>query len=284
MHIVEKASEPSTMSISWTDNSTPHSLSFFRSIAMAGIHRITILIALQITALVLASYLGYARTFTMGTEHTKFSSFLQEWKARLMAALDSSTSVPSKEQQLQQEGKTGQSLKDMSHLQHSFEEDILQVPCGYIIALGKHQHSPPINSVNDDAVVVPLKTFLDPLQNLSTISIRVVMKDRFLQLLYEEAGDRKVIPKGSLYLRMGSHAATLPSPELVVVEEDDKEMGNDSCQLRLGRNFLRGSQGRIDLDEMEMYVTVGDQKNVLIPFIQPRRSLSGMDHQGEGEL
>jgi len=252
---------------------------------MAGIRRTTILITLQITVLVLASYLGYARTFTFGTEHTTFSSFLHEWKDRLMASLGSSTSVPSKEQQLHQEGKIQQqSLKDMSHLQHSFEEDRLQVPCGYIIALAKHEHSPPINSINDDAVVVPLKTFLDPLQNLSTISKKVVLKDPFLKLLYEGAGDRKVIPKGALYLRMGSHAATLPSPELVVVEEDGRDHGNDSYQLRLGRNFLRGSQGRIDLDEMEMYVTVGDQKNVLIPFIQPRRSLSWMDHEGEGEL
>ena len=249
---------------------------------MAGIHRITILIALQITALVLASYLGYARTFTFGTEPTKFSSFLQEWKDRVMVALGSSTSAPSKEHHHQQE-KAEKSLNDVSHLQHSFEEDLLQVPCGYIIALVKHQHSPPTNPANDDAVVVPLKTFLDPLQTVSTISKEVVMKDRLLKLLYEEGGDSKVIPKGSLYLRMGSHAATLPSPELVVVEEDGKNHGNDSFQLRLGRNFLRGNQGRIDLDEMEMYVTVGDQKDVLIPFIQPRRSFSTMDHR-EGEL
>jgi hypothetical protein len=70
-------------------------------------------------------------------------------------------------------------------------------------------------------------------------------------------------------LRMGSLEATLSSPQFLVVDKDP----NSKYKLRLGRDFLKQNQARIDLDEMELYVSIPDKpKQVMIPFLQTRSS------------
>lgn len=156
--------------------------------------------------------------------------------------------------------------KNAMHLHASIRD--LQVPCGYIIATSLYTKNP---SALDTADVNPLETILDPSKAESTISKDVVMKDRYLKLLYEEAGYQKYIPSQGLWLRMGSLEATVPSPKFIVVDDDSSTSETSSkYKMRLGRDFMEMNQGRIDLHEMELYVSVRDKPNVMIPFLQTR--------------
>jgi len=231
---------------------------------------------LQFAALLLASYLGFARTYGAETQ-TSFSQLFEGWDDRWRSLTSRFLPAKSPQEQQQEQEQLSKSSppNDVLHLQQSLDDDVLRVPCGYIIADVIHQEQ---SQSLDNAVVKPLRTYVDPFESVSTISKSVVLRDPSLKKIYEEMGASKVIPKGSLYLRMGSLDATLPSPELVVTDDDSEQ-----DHMQLGRNFLRRAHGRIDLDEMELYVTIGDKTNVIIPFIQPRRAMPPVA-PGEGEL
>lgn len=160
----------------------------------------------------------------------------------------------------------GEEIGDFSQFHKSIGN--LQVPCGYIISTSQLKSD---RKLLDSANVKPLSTLLDPTLKFSSISKAVVDKDIYLRVLYEEGGDSKVIPAGALYLRMGSFDATVPSPELKVVKEDRRTPSTNDFHLRLGSDFMRSTRATIDLEEMELYVTV-DGEPVMVPFLQKRES------------
>lgn len=222
------------------------------------------ILLLQIAAILLASFLGYTRSTEAvlgGDPAAKWSS----WLSRPLRPWGKQKDHPTKEHA----SSTEEEEHNTRELHDKFESN-LQVPCGYIIALANYYHTEP--GALDGADVFPVDTVLDPLQERSTIAKSIVMKDRYLKLLYEEGGNSQVVPNGSLYLRMGSLEATLMAPELVVVDDSDSDNEQDQFQLRLGRDFLKASKGKIDMDEMELYVTVRDKSNIMIPFLQSRSS------------
>lgn len=212
-----------------------------------------------LVAVVVACYIGYAHPTVAGTDLPAavgnwFDSILPaEWKGMI--------DIPSHKQQ-----RKVQDAKDSSQLLETIPD--LHVPCGYIVANSLHYKNP---STLDAAEVNPLDTIVDPSLEHSTISKDVVLKDRYLKVLYGEVGELKQIPANYLFLRMGSLEATVLSPRFLVVDEDP----NDDCifKMRLGRDFMKANQARIDLDEMEMYVAVRDKPQVMIPFLKTRSSL-----------
>jgi len=156
-----------------------------------------------------------------------------------------------------------QDVKDSTELLQTIQN--LQVPCGIIIATSLYKKDP---SALNTAQVKPLDTILEPSRGQSTITKDAVMADRYLKILYEEAGNEKYIPAEALWLRMGSLEATLPSPSLLVVDSDK----STKYKIRLGRDFMRANKAKIDLDEMELYVSIGDNAKIMIPFLQSRAS------------
>lgn len=162
--------------------------------------------------------------------------------------------------------KQGQKVGDFSLFHESIRN--LQVPCGYIISTSQFKSD---HKLLEFAKVSPLETLLDPSLKFSSISKAAVAKDLYLRVLYEEGGDSKVIPAGALYLRMGSLEATVPSPELKVVEEDRRTSSTNNFDLRLGSDFMRLNRATIDLEEMELYVMV-DDKRAMVPFLRKRAS------------
>jgi hypothetical protein len=205
-----------------------------------------------LVAVVLACYVGYAHPTVAGTDlpaavGSWFNSILPpEWKQTF--------------------GTSQQVKAAMGSSQFLDTIRDLHVPCGFIVATSLYNRNP---SALDTAVVNPLDTVLDPSLHASTISKDAVMKDRYLKVLYEDMGDSKYIPMGALWLRMGSLEATLSSPQFLVVDKDP----NSKYKLRLGRDFLKQNQARIDLDEMELYVSIPDKpKQVMIPFLHQTRS------------
>lgn len=210
-------------------------------------------------AIVAACYIGYAHPTVAGRElpaavGSWFDSILPpDWKQKLTGG-----------------SKVVTDAKDSSELLETIPD--LYVPCGFIVATSLYTHDP---DVLDRTDVNPIPTVLDPTIPMSTISRDTVMQDRYLQLIFEDMGDSKYIPEGSLYLRMGSLEATLPCPQFLVVDDDPNSM----YKIRLGRNFMKENQARIDLDEMELYITIGDKPNVMIPFLKIRSSpdLGGSD-------
>lgn len=158
---------------------------------------------------------------------------------------------------------------DILKLRNSLRD--LQVPCGYIISLSQYTMDP--RSLND-APVNPIDTLLDPNLDFSSITESAVMSDRYLKILYEEGGKSKTIPAGSLFLRMGSMEATVPSPELRVVKDDVQS--STSYTIRLGKDFMKATQAKVDLEEREMHVLVHGER-VMIPFLQRRSSPASGD-------
>lgn len=144
----------------------------------------------------------------------------------------------------------------------------LQIPCGFIIATSLYTSDP---SALLTAPVTPLDTTIDPSLRQSTITKDAVLADRYLKIMYEETPKRDHIPAKSLWLRMGSMEATVLSPQLLVVDDNGSKY-----KLRLGQDFMGANNGKIDLDEMELYISVGDNDKVMIPFVQTRTVAASM--------
>jgi hypothetical protein len=133
----------------------------------------------------------------------------------------------------------------------------LQIPCGLILD-GSDQSQ--ASSVN------PLQTRLDTSLSTTSISWNAVRTNKDLLSRTVKREDRYIIPSGSVWLRMGSLTATVPSPEMDVVELQD------SFDLSLGMDFLSTYQGIINMRDGELHIIV-EKEDVMIPLIRPRSSL-----------
>lgn len=134
--------------------------------------------------------------------------------------------------------------------------NFLQIPCGIIVD-GYNQ--------NDASNVNSLRTRLDTSNFNTRISWNAVKANKDLLSLIVKKEDRYIIPSGALWLRMGSIEATVPSPEVEVVEPKD----SDSFALNLGMDFLSTYQGIINLREGELRI-IAAENDVMIPLLQSR--------------
>jgi hypothetical protein len=207
---------------------------------------------------IVAGYVGYVHTMTAGPSQLPAS--LDELLGRILPTKKKVEVTDTKA------GNEASEVKDVKDTRGSIDlhQTItnLQIPCGYIIATSLYVKDP---SALDTASVTPVDTIIDPSIRQSTITRDVVMADRYLKILYEETIETNHISAGALWLRMGSLEATVPSPKLLVVENDGSKY-----KLRLGRDFMQANSGKIDLDEMELYMSVGDKDKVMVPFLKTR--------------
>jgi hypothetical protein len=83
----------------------------------------------------------------------------------------------------------------------------------------------------------------------------------------------------SLWLRLGSLEATVPSPTIRLLGwKDEKE---EPFALRLGLDFFQMNQGSLDNSgDDELFIDINGEK-VMIPFIRPRPSFAA---ENENEL
>ncbi len=226
---------------------------------MGGSSRIALFVGLVVV--LVAGYVGYVHTVAAGA--TEVPGSVAEMLGRIFPA-------KKKEEVVQKV----MDVKDSSALHQTIKN--LQVPCGYIIATSLYEKDP---SALNTATVTPLDTIIDPGLGQSTIAKDRVLADRYLKILYEEAADPAYIPAKALWLRMGSLEATLPSSKFLVVDDD-----GSMYKLRLGRDFLQANQAKLDLDEMELYLSIGENPKVMVPFLKTRSAPDLTDSVSNDEL
>jgi hypothetical protein len=138
-----------------------------------------------------------------------------------------------------------------------------QIPCGVI----QTQHPEPLN--HDDSKVHPLETILDTTVSTTTITWAAARENDLLGLVDWDGTHFFLRPK-SLWLRLGSLEATVPSPAIRVLQaKDEKE---EAFALRLGLDFFQMNQGSLDSGD-ELFIDINGEK-VMIPFIRPRPSFA----------
>jgi hypothetical protein len=135
-----------------------------------------------------------------------------------------------------------------------------QIPCGVVL------------SANGIPEVHPLRTVVDSSVASSTISREAVNAIGLTEFV-QSNHDNNIIPADSFSLRMDE--ATVPSPLLRVVEA-----GHDAeYELMLGMFFLREHEAQ--MKDGDLYIQANGQDEVLVPFIEPRASLSFDDVNDE---
>jgi hypothetical protein len=185
---------------------------------------------------------------------------------------------------------------------------MLQVPCGLMIVLTAMDDHATITTTTNPFkdVVLPLSTIIDTSLSVSTIQSHFLQQYPQLQALVqrrvtggasdETSPPQLYLPYGTLQLRMGSVEATVVAPALQIVNFNStttshkNDQHSDSWELRLGLDFLRLYQARLDLGEeeesLQLRISSTEQekgKVVSVPLIRPRPSLHFGD-QDNGEL
>ena len=63
-------------------------------------------------------------------------------------------------------------------------------------------------------------------------------------------------------------------PQLLDVDNDGSKY-----KSRLSQDFMQAHNGKLDLDEMELYISIGGNEQVMVPFLQTRASLESMSDE-----
>ena len=232
---------------------------------MGASSRIVLLIGLIFV--IVASYVGYVHTMKPGS--TTLPAAVEELLERIVPTKKKVEMTEVKPVNERTEVKEAAERKSAFDLHQTITN--LQIPCGFIIATSLYKQDP---SALLTAPVTPLDTILDPTLRQSTITKDAVLADRYLKILYEESRHERYISAEALWLRMGSLEATVPSPQLLVIDDDGSKY-----KLRLGRDFMQAHNGKIDLDEMELYISIGGIEKVMVPFLQTRAALESMSDE-----
>jgi hypothetical protein len=191
-----------------------------------------------------------------------------------------------------------QQHKEILHIGRS----MIQIPCGLIIMVTMDDIDNATTTTVPAEEVLPLSTIIDTSLTVSTIQSNMLQHYPQLQPLVrrvdDDAGDETsphlYLPWGTLQLRMGSTEATVVAPALKIVHfhsSTNDQHHDDSWELRLGLDFLRRYQARLDLGEgtesLQLRILSIEEQNsnvVTVPLIRPRPTFHVGDQQDEGEL
>lgn len=157
--------------------------------------------------------------------------------------------------------------KTVSQDFHIDKGPLLQVPCGVMLD-------------QDVNTIRPVKAILDTGSRQSIMSNEGAKKAGILHLVdttHAQGGSGSsscqvlgYIAPNIVDLRMGSEEATIGGPRIAVLQKSETQ----TIDLILGMDFLRKHQGIIDLRQGELHLVSAQGEDVMVPFLQPRATLS----------